>query len=195
MVWLIVPEHRFTPDDQAVALVMDQSKDVLCEAWALAQGNPYLPKIEFVGADIVSGHPEINGRYSKVYHMKYYRNLMSNDKDQWLEMKRLHKIRADGKNLIYDIYSQAVPGSDPSMSFLGNKAARFTLIMAKKLDPLLYQALQLLYNSLSRKNRQGLTFEFNLRNMGVDEHGHLILRDPVYDSEITVQVQSQRNKE
>jgi hypothetical protein len=66
-VWLVVPEHRFKSGEVAE----DYSKDVLCEAYKAGQGNPYLPEIYYVGSDIVFGHPELDGVYSKIYRMKY----------------------------------------------------------------------------------------------------------------------------
>jgi len=188
-VWLVVPEHKFK--DGTVA--EDMSKDVLVEAYKKAPDNPYLPAIEYVGADIVFGHPELDGRYSKIYKMKYYRDLTREDDSQWMEMKRLHKVRAEGKNYVYDIYTSM--GQEPSMTFLGNKAARFALIVAKKLDPKLQEAMKLLYDALILMGKDGLTFEFNLRNVALDENNHLVLRDPVYDSDITVRIKRDRASE
>jgi len=185
---LIVPEHRFKNGE----VIDDLSKDVLCDAYIASKGNPYLPRIEFVGSDLVCGHPEINGRYSKIYTMKYYRDLVREDNPLWLEMKQLHKVRSDGKFAVYDAYEKETKNS-PSLTFLGNEAAKISVLLNNKnLNITLKSALMHLYEALVAKNRPGLTFEFNLRNVGVDENANLILRDPVYDSSITVKIKEDR---
>jgi hypothetical protein len=189
-VWLVVPEHRFESGE----IVDDVSKDVLCDAYKSGQGNSYLPEIYYVGSDIVFGHPELNGVYSKIYKMKYYRDMVREDKDQWMMMKQLHKVRSDGKNSVYEI-QKALGGPEPSLTFLGNKAARISLSMSGKLNKSLVEALGHLYDGMVSKNRDGLTFEFNLRNVGIDGDGHLVLRDPVYDSSITVKLRKERDDE
>lgn len=186
-VWLVVPEHRFKSGE----VVEDLSKDVLCDAYKAGMGNPYLPEIYYVGSDIVFGHPELNGVYSKIYKMKYYRDLVREEKDQWLEMKQLHKVRSAGKNAVYEA-QKTLGGPEPSLSFLGNKAARVSLSLSEKLNPVLVDALTHIYNSLISKGRDGLTFEFNLRNVAMDGMSQLVLRDPVYDSNITVKIKEDR---
>jgi hypothetical protein len=106
-------------------------------------------------------------------------------------MKQLHKVRVDGKNSVYEV-QKAMGGPEPSLTFLGNKAARVSILMGGKLDKCLVEALTHLYDSLITKNVDGLTFEFNLRNVGLDTNDHLILRDPVYDSGITVKLKKER---
>ena len=190
MVWLVAPEHHFRDG----SVVEDASKDVLVDAYKASPKNPYLAKIEFMGADIVYGHQEINGVYSKIYRMKYYRDLVREDDALWMEMKHLHKIRADGKNLVYDLQEQG-GGSKPSLSFLGNEAAQASAILVNRLGEPLAEAIKCLYSAILTKGRPGLTFEFNLRNVGVDENNHLVLRDPVFDSEITIHINKDLDEE
>ena len=190
IVYLIVPEHRFKNGE----VLDDLSKDVLVDAYIASKGNPYLPEISYLGADLVNGHPELDNRYSKIYKMKYYRDLTPADKALWLEMKQLHKVRADGKNAVYEAYEKKTK-NNPSLTFLGNEAAKISVLLNNKhLSITLKAALMHLYEALASKNRDGLTFEFNLRNVGVDETGHLILRDPVYDSDITVRLKNDRKE-
>lgn len=190
-VWLVVPEHRFKDG----SVFEDVSKDILVEAHKAAPDNPYLPSIDFCGADVVFGHPELDGVYAKIYRMKYYRDLIREDNEQWIQMKWLHRVRSVGKNIAYDAH-KAVGGQDPSLSFLGNEAVKLSLeSYGDKLDKTLVEALTHLHNSIISRNNPGLTCEFNLRNMGVDENGHLVLRDSVYDSSLTVRIKEDRAKE
>lgn len=189
LVYLFVPNILFLDASDAE----DTAKDVLVEAYTHAPNNPYLPRIEYLTYCFVGG-PEL-GKYCKIYKMPYYRDIKQSDKKAWLDMKVLHKLRADGMRIAYDKYRKEV-GKSPSMTFLGNEAAGFTVELAKekysKKNPALVESLESLYRGIVSMGRMGLTFEFNRRNVGVDRAGNLVLRDPVYDSEITTTIKRDR---
>jgi len=168
----------------------DMSKDVLAEAYLATPGNRYLPQVEFLKKTYVAG-PELN-KDCKIYKMPFYNDIEKTDTEAWIEMKILHKLRSDGKVQIKNEYREAT-GKVPSLSFLGNKAAERSVQLAKLKDNKeMARALEALYNAISTKNRPGITFEFNKRNIGIDNDGRIILRDPVYDSEITVKILEER---
>ncbi|VVB50675.1 Uncharacterised protein [uncultured archaeon] len=173
----------------------DTAKDTLVVAYEHAPNNPYLPRIEFLESCYVSG-PELN-KTCKIYKMPHYRDLRQSDHRAWVDMKILHKLRADGMRMVYDRYRAETNGS-PSMTFLGNEAAKMTVELAKekliKKNPALVEALEHLYHGIIEQGRPGLTFEFNRRNVGVDRAGNLVMRDPVYDSDITVRIKKDRKK-
>jgi hypothetical protein len=186
-VWLVVPEYRMASGES----VSDCSKDVLCEARAMLPDNPYLPDIEYRGSDFVEGLPEVQGLYCRLYRMRHYGNLIRGQfSEAWADMKYLHSIRIKGKNSAYDEGARQGHAVQ-SLAFLGNEAARLTVYLSGGVNFQLSDALKALYICIMRKSRPGLTFEFGLKDLGVDSRGHLILRDPVYDAEIT----SNRRKE
>lgn len=171
----------------------DMSKDVLAEAYLSAPGNKYLPQIEFLKRTYVAG-PELN-KNCKIYKMPFYDDIEQSDAEAWLEMKVLHKLRSDGKVQVKSEYREST-GKSPSLSFLGNNAAARTLELAKlKENKEMAQALEAMYKSIATKARPGMTFEFNKRNIGVDNDGRIVLRDPVYDSAITVKILKDRHTE
>jgi hypothetical protein len=185
-VFAIVPDLKFKDGTS----LEDTAKDVLAKAYEKNKENPYLPKVEFVGREFVDG-PEMN-RPCKIYKMPFYRDLEDTDKAAWLEMKKLHKVRDDALHDLYDVYQNAT-GKKGSMTFLGNKAMKHACVIAKeKLNVLLVSALMSIFESLP-EGHPGLMYEFNKKNVGIDgQTGHLILRDPVYDSEISVKIQEDR---
>jgi len=169
----------------------DKAKDAMVSAYSNGKLNPYLPKIKYVTKTYVQGE-ELN-KSCKIYKMIYYRGLERSDKEAFVTMKVLHKLRADGMKDVYEDYRKKT-GKVPSLTFLGNFAAKRTLTLAKQKlkNKKLVQALALLYAGIIEQNKPGLTFEFNRQNVGVDTEGHLILRDPVYCAEISVKIKRDR---
>lgn len=171
----------------------DMSKDILAEAYFSAPGNKYLPQIEFLKRTYVAG-PELN-KDCKIYKMPFYDDISESNSEAWVEMKTLHKLRSDGKVQVKNEYREA-EGKTPSLSFLGNKAAERTVELAKtKENKEMAQALEAMYKALATKGRPGITFEFNKRNIGIDKDGRIVLRDPVYDSAITVKILRDRHED
>lgn len=125
--------------------------------------------------------------------MLYYRDLEESDMELLPEVFILQKLRSDGKIAVKDQYRRAT-GKKPSLSFLGKGAVKASVAMAKLKygNAKFVEALEALKDSLDHKENPGLTFEFNRRNLGVSEEGHLILRDCVYDSKITVDILADR---
>lgn len=189
LVYVLMPDLVFNDGYQT----QDLAKDVLVDAYSGNPGNPYLPRIDFIMDTYVAG-PELD-KMCRIYKMPYYRDIRQSDKKAWLDMKRLHKYRADGMHQVYEEYTQDT-GNDPSMTFLGNEAAKRCLALASQglKNKALLDALLRLYVALQSKHRPGLTFEFNKRNVGVDQAGNLVLRDPVYDSDITVRIKKDRKQ-
>ncbi len=190
IVYLFVADLRFNDGSEDE----DFSKDVLAEAYSKAPNNPYLPEIAFIKRAFVNGQ-ELN-KSCKIYRMPFYRDIEESDVKAWLEMKSLHKIRSDGKIESKKKYHQET-GEKPSLVFLGNEAVKKSVEFAQHRlvnNPELVEALEVLGESLVNKNRKGLTFEFNKRNMSVGEEGHLVLRDCVYDAEITVKILRDRQE-
>jgi hypothetical protein len=187
---LIVPDFKYGVVGETY---VDVAKDVLVKAFEIGKGNKYLPRIRHVGDDYVTGHPDLE-RYAKIYEMRYYRDIKRSDKEAWLEMKRLHKIRDVGMHDMYEIYENATE-KPASMTFLGNKAAKRTVSLGKdKVNKELHEALVILYESLSSFGKEGLTFEFNARNIGLDTDGQVILRDPVYDAQLSILVKQENRR-
>ncbi len=184
-VLLLIPDLKFKDGTS----LEDTAKDVLVKAYS-ASKNPYLPQIEYWGREVVTGHKELN-RPCKMYKMPFYRDIKQADKHAWIEMKKLHKIRDVGMHEIYGIYEKAT-GKKPSLTFLGNKAAKVSCILAKdKLNINLVKALRALHDAFGDLDKS-LTFEFNKTNVGIDNSGHLILRDCIYSSAITVHLKKDR---
>lgn len=170
----------------------DTTKDTLVMAYSKNKLNPYLPKIAYLGHYFVGG-PELNVP-CKVYIMPFYRDLKKSDKFAWVEMKRLHKVRDDTMHMAYDGFKKFT-GKKGSLTFLGNKAAKLACDVGKeKLNVLLWGALKSICNNIV-DGHLGVTMEFNKKNLGIDINGHLILRDPIYDSEITVKIKEERKNE
>jgi hypothetical protein len=185
-VLLVVPDLKFKDGTS----MEDTTKDTLCKAYAANKINPYLPQIRFVAHTFVAG-PELNTA-CKIYVMPFYRGIKKNDKQQWLDAKRLQKVRDDSYHAIYKSYSKRT-GKRPSMTFLGNESAYAACCVAKeKLNVFMYSAMKTLFDCID-KNHIGVTFEFNKRNLGIDGiTGHLVFRDPVYDSELTTKIKQER---
>lgn len=182
---VFIPDLKFKDGSS----LEDTTKDTLAKAYKQNKANPYLPKIEYIGRLFVDG-PELN-RFCKIYIVPFYRDIKKSDKAAWIETKKLHKIRDDSMHQIRDAYEVAT-GKEPSLTFLGNKAAKRACSLGKeKLNILLWSALKSIYDNINT-NCLGVTFEFNKKNVGIDDSGHLILRDPVYDSEITVHIKEDR---
>jgi hypothetical protein len=183
---LVVPDLKFKDGTS----MEDTTKDTLCKAYATNPINPYLPKIRFIGHTFVAG-PELNTA-CKIYLMPFYRDIKKSDKQQWLDAKRLQKVRDDSYHAVYKGYQKRT-GKRPSMTFLGNDSAYAACLVAKeKLNVLMYSAMKTLYDFID-KNHIGVTFEFNKRNLGIDgATGHLVFRDPIYDSSITVKIKQAR---
>lgn len=188
LVYLFIPDIKFKDGSS----FEDTTKDSMVKAYNYNRANPYLPNLTYVARDFVGG-PELN-TYCKIYTVPFYRDITKKDKAQWLEMKKLHKVRDDTYHAVYDDYKKKTK-EKPSMTFLGNECARAACILAKeKLNIVLYSALKTLYDNID-KEHVGITFEFNKKNVGInDETGHLILRDPIYDSEITVKIKEERKE-
>jgi hypothetical protein len=190
LVYSFIPEVIFMDGARAT----DMSKSALVDAHENDPANPYLPRVEAILPIYVEG-PELN-RLCDIYKMPFYRDVRQSDRKAWLDVKILHKLRADGMRQVYAEYEKET-GSSPSLTFLGNAAAGRTVSLAKaklkKKNPALVSALECLYESIIRYGRPGLTFEFNRRNIGVDRSGNLVLRDPVYDSEITTRLKKEKH--
>ncbi len=187
-VYLIVADLAFKDGSTDI----DTAKDVLVDAYNRAPRNRYLPKIEYLGRTYVSG-PELD-KNCKVYKMPFYRDLKMSEKALWVEVKKLHMARAKSMKYEYDAHRKAT-GERPSMTFLGNKAAKSAGIMAKKANNSeLMEALACLYWAVEKNGREDLTFEFQKSNLGVDSRGHLVLRDPVYCSKISVAIKNDREE-
>jgi len=172
--------------------MIDTAKDVMVSAYNLSKENKYLPKIEFLNRAFVEGE-ELN-KDCNVYKMKFYKDLSPSDKKAWIDMKILHKLRADGMREVLDDYRKKT-GKPASLTFLGSEAAKRTVSLARtklKKNKEMVQALESLYAGICSQSDPSLTFEFNKRNVGVDEDGHLIMRDPVYSADITVRIKADR---
>jgi len=189
LVYVFVPELVFMDGERAE----DFAKDVLVEAYQSDPANPYLPRVEYLRTAFVDG-PEL-GKVCKIFKMPHYRDLRMSDRKALVDMKILHKLRADGMRQIYDDY-KCLTGNSPSMTFLGNAAAERTRELAvekySKKNPAMVAAIVHLEQAIFNRGQAGLTFEFNKRNIGVDKAGNLVMRDPVYDSEITVKIKRDR---
>jgi hypothetical protein len=191
LVYVFVPDIEFLNGDKTV----DLAKDVLASAFESDPANPYLPRVEALSFTYVAG-PELD-KFCNIYKMPFYRDIRQSDKKAWVEMKILHKLRADGMRQVYKEYEDET-GNSPSMTFLGNAAAKRTCELAKvklsKKNPALFGALERLSWATCGMGRPGLTFEFNKRNVGVDRAGNLVLRDPIYDADITVKIKRDRRE-
>jgi hypothetical protein len=188
LVTIFIPDIKFTDTTS----LEDTTKDSLVLAYKQNPGNPYLPQIEYVGHDFVGG-PELNTT-CKIYTMPFYRDIRQSDRAEFLEMKKLHKVRDVAMHELYDIYENAT-GKKGSMQFLGNKAAKRACTIAKeKLNVTLVAALRAIYNNIA-VGHPGVTFEFNKKNLGYDSvSNHLILRDPIYDAVVTVKIREERKR-
>jgi hypothetical protein len=185
---VFIPDLKF----KTGASFEDTTKDTLVTAFNKNKLNPYLPKIAYFGREFVGG-PELD-RPCKIYKMPFYRDIKKDDKFAWVEMKRLHKVRDDTMHQMYDIFKMST-GKKGSLTFLGNKAAKLACVVGKnKLNVMLWSALKTIYDNI-KPGHLGVTFEFNRKNLGIDVNGHLILRDPVYDAEITVAIKNDRSSE
>jgi hypothetical protein len=186
---LIIPDIKFKDGTS----LEDTTRDSLVKAYAYNKVNPYLPTIRYMGREFVGG-PELN-TFCKVYEMPFYRGIRRSDKTQWLELKLLQKVRDDSYHMVHEDYWNKFK-KKPSMTFLGNEAAKAALFLAKyKLNLLMYLALRTLYMFIDKKHL-GITYEFNKSNVGIDEYsGHLVLRDATYDAEITTKIKKERRAE
>ena len=178
-VYVFIPDIKFRDG----ASMEDTTKDTLAKAKLANPLNPYLPNVVKIGREFVTGH-ELN-RMCKIYTMPFYRNIKKSEKKQWLEVKKLQKIRDDGMKEVFAVLKKKYKVK-PSMTFIGVQAAMRSCLLAKeKVNVLLYAALKTLYQYIDKSN-PGVTFEFNKNNVGIDPRdGHLVLRDPLYDSAIT----------
>lgn len=174
-VFLVVPDSEFG---------VDQSKELLVEAY---DGNPYLPKISKWGTS------NFLNKTCRIFLMPHYRDVTVDD-PAWIEMKKLHKVRDDALNETYEKNRKAT-GKRGSMTFLGNKMSALVVkkAKAKKLNPQLVKALSGLYKEMV-KHGPGMAFEFNKNNIGCDDQGHLVLRDPVYDARMVVDIKKAMRK-
>lgn len=187
IVYVFIPDITFKDNSS----FEDTTKDTLVSAHDKNKLNPYLPEIQYIGRMFVDG-PEL-GRMCKIYKMPFYRDIKKSDKFAWVEMKRLHKVRDDTMHQMYDIFKMTT-GKKGSLTFLGNKAAKLACVVGKgKLNVMLWSALKSIYDNI-KQGHLGVTFEFNRKNLGIDINGHLILRDPVYDAEITVAIKNERSE-
>jgi hypothetical protein len=145
LVYVFVPEVTYLNGETET----DFAKTVLAVAHEADPANPYLPKVEEMQKVHVDG-PELN-KICNIYKMPFYRDIRQSDKKAWLDMKILHKLRADGMRQVYAEYAEET-GNSPSMVFLGNAAAKRTVELAKvklsKKNPALAAALEHLCLSL-----------------------------------------------
>src|SRR5580658_10152312 len=72
----------------------DRAKDVMVSAFKKGNGNIYLPKIKYINKTYAYGK-ELN-KLCKIYKMPFYEDVQKSDKQAWVDMKVLHKLRADG---------------------------------------------------------------------------------------------------
>jgi hypothetical protein len=187
-VYVFIPDIKFKDGTS----MEDTTKDTLAKAKIANPLNPYLPSIQYLRREFVAG-PELNCM-CKIYIMPFYRNIKKSEKKQWLEVKKLQKIRDDGMKEVFEVLKKRYK-TKPSMTFVGTQAALRSCTLAKeKVNVLLYAALKTLYQYID-KSKPGITFEFNKNNVGIDPAtGHLVLRDPLYDSRITAAVHKERRE-
>jgi hypothetical protein len=176
-VYLIVPDSEFGED---------KAKNVLADAYF---DNPYLPKVEFFG------YAQVLGKESRVFVMPYYQDISVKD-PAWIEVKKLHKIRDDCMHETTSMY-KAKTGERGSLTFLGHDMNGRIVKRAKekKLNPDLVKALKALHETAKKTTSPGMSFEFNKDNVGVRKDGQLILRDPLYDAEMAVEIKDAMKKQ
>lgn len=123
-----------------------------------------------------------------VYRTRYYERLTAKHKHAWAEFKRLAAARETAWQEI--TRKQAKNNHNTPMHVFGVDVANRTIeiiceqgrLGAIGTNGAMIDALEQLVNSMSNYG-SSYTFEFAARNLAVNDHGRLVLLDPVFDLE------------
>ena len=136
--------------------------------------SPHIPPIE--------RHDPVNGVYTQVYSMPYYRNIQASDKEAWEILKTLQKA-----------HSRAVAESPGSIYLFGADINRKIINLVRTQIPdSVVEALENLADAACNYGC-GVLMEFGRRNIGVDSEGRIVFRDVLFDAEKLNRQKRRRN--